>query len=118
MSSTTQIKIFTAAATSVLNQADYYRLHESHSLAERWLAAVSDTFLQILQLPESRPHIFLTAYRGAQLPADLRRSLVIGFSQHLILYRYAPEQDIVKIVDVVAGRQELEGLLESMPMDE
>jgi hypothetical protein len=118
MSHTTQLKVFTAAATSVLTQADYYRLHESHALAERWLAAVSNTLLQILQLPESRPRIFLTAYRDAELPADLRRSLVIGFSQHLILYRYAPTDDIVKVVDVIAGRQELDRLLEEMILNE
>jgi len=118
MSDTTQLKVFTAAANSILEQAEYYKLHESHALSERWLAAVAETLLQLLHLPESRPRIALAAYRGMELPADLRRSLVIGFPQHLIFYRYAPDDDIVKVIDVVAGHRELDSLLQEMPMDE
>jgi plasmid stabilization system protein ParE len=118
MSDKTQLKVFTAAADNILAQADYYKLDESHGLSERWLAAVADTLLQLLYLPESRPRIALTAYRGIELPSDLRRSLVIGFPQHLIFYRYAPDEDIVKVIDVVAGHRELDPLLKEMLMDE
>jgi len=118
MPATTQLRIFAAAARSVLAQADYYRLHESQALSERWLASVSNTFLQLLHLPESRPRVSLAAYRGTELPIDLRRSLVIGFPEHLIFYRYSPSDGFVKILDVTDGRRELDSVLEEMLMDE
>jgi plasmid stabilization system protein ParE len=116
--STTRLRIFAAATESILAQAEYYRLHESDALAQRWVEAVQATFQQLVQFPESRPHVMLEAYRGVALPQDLHRAIILDFSEYLVFYRYVASDNVVKVVEVIDGRRGLEHALEATLMEE
>ncbi|HEY0307691.1 MAG TPA: type II toxin-antitoxin system RelE/ParE family toxin [Acidobacteriaceae bacterium] len=116
--STTRLRIFAAATESILAQADYCRLHETEGLAKRWVEAVQRTLQQLAQFPQSGPRVILEAYRGVALPQDLRRAIIQDFTECLIFYRYVSSESVVKVLDVMDGRRDLEHALETLLMEE
>jgi toxin ParE1/3/4 len=99
-----RIVLSDAAASDILEQADWYESQADHRLAERWEKAVTATFLRIVKAPRSGS---LCHFKAEEL-LDVRRALVTGFPKHLVFYSFNNKE--LFILRVVHGARDLEGL--------
>jgi plasmid stabilization system protein ParE len=94
-----RLEILTTAAQAIVEQADYYELKSGHVLAARWEAAVDEAVDRLLRWPETGAPV---RFRSPQL-AGLRWVAVPGFPKHLIFYRYLPDVDLLRVIQVLHG---------------
>lgn len=94
-----------AAATDVVEQADWYSTQSGKDLAERWEAAVTSAIMRALHRPSTGTPCH---FQAAELH-DLRRTAISGFPRHLLFYRF--DRRVVFILRVVHGARNLEALL-------
>lgn len=94
-----------AAASDIVEQADWYEAQFGESLAERWEKEVTSAILKIAKSPNSGTSCtFLSSELG-----NVQRTAISGFSKHLIFYRIS-EGEVV-VLRVVHGARDLERLL-------
>jgi plasmid stabilization system protein ParE len=96
-----------AAAHSIIEQAEYYKQASDSDLATRWELAVDKATRALMAFPESGSRC---RFRAPQL-AGLRWVLVPGFPNHLVFYRFRPEEKSILIVQVLHGARNLEVIL-------
>jgi len=96
-----------AAANAIIEQARYYTNQEGQTLADRWEAAV---YSALQRLPRTFARGPRCGFRNPEL-GNLRRIAVPGFPQHLIFYQDEHEQGFVRVVHILHGARDIEGLL-------
>jgi toxin ParE1/3/4 len=94
-----------AAASDIVEQADWYEAQSGKSLAERWEKAITSAILRIVKNPNSGTPC---AFQSSELH-HIRRTAVAGFPKHLIFYRVSEGE--VFVLRVVHGARDLERLL-------
>jgi toxin ParE1/3/4 len=99
-----QITLSEAAATDILEQADWYEAQADQKLAKRWEKAVTSTLLRISRVP----HAGSPCNFGATELRRVRRALVAGFRKHFVFYQSYPDQIVV--LRIVHGARDLESL--------
>jgi len=103
------LEVLEAAAQAIVEQADYYEQKADRTLAERWSSSVDEAIQRLLRWPETGAP---TRFRSARL-TGLRWIAVPRFPKHLIFYRYLPEEQLLRIVQVLHGARDLEVLIEA-----
>ena len=93
-----------AAATDIVEQADWYEQQSGTALAKRWERAVTSAVLRIVDRPRSGA---VSNLRHAEL-GNIRRVLIAGFPRHLIFYQLLPAE--ILVLRVVHGARDLESL--------
>lgn len=101
------LRISEAAATSIVEQADYYEQAADSALASQWASGVDEVIHSLLRMPERGAPC---RFKSPQL-AGLKWVFVPGFSKHMVFYRYDREREAVLIVQVLHGARDLEGIL-------
>jgi plasmid stabilization system protein ParE len=97
------LEVLEDAAQSILDQIDYYREQSPDSnVAARWEAAVTDTMLSLLQMPERGTGC---RFRSPRLQG-MRWIPVHGFRSHFLFYIFVPDENIVRIVQVIHGSRD------------
>ncbi len=102
-----ELRVSEAAATAIVEQADYYSQASGVSLARRWEDAVDRAVRSLLNSPERGA---LCHFRAALL-SDVRWIPIPKFPKHMIFYRYAPDDSAIQIVHVLHGARNLESIL-------
>jgi plasmid stabilization system protein ParE len=102
-----ELRVSEAASLAIVEQADYYRLAQGDSLAERWESAVDSAVRSLLSMPERG---VLCRFRDPAL-TGIRWVLVPGFPKHMIFYRYSSQDEALLIVQVLHGARNLEVIL-------
>ena len=100
----TRIALSEAAASDILEQADWYDARSENKLAERWERAVSKTLLRIAARPLSGMRC---GFKAKEL-AGVRRMSVAGFPKHLVFYQVSAKETLV--LRIVHGARDLESL--------
>jgi toxin ParE1/3/4 len=95
------------AADAIVEQADYYLIRQGVSLAQRWEDAVDEVVHSLLRMPERGSPC---NFKHPDLQ-NLRRVSVPKFPKHLVFYDYLREEHLVRIVHVIHGARDVEGLL-------
>jgi plasmid stabilization system protein ParE len=103
-----ELRISEAAALSIVEQADYYQQAADLALALRWEAAVDEAVHSLLKWPERGAPC---RFRAPAL-AGLRWLFVPGFPKHMVFYRYLPQEQAIRIVQVLHGARNLETILD------
>ena len=93
-----------AAASDILEQADWYELQSGAGLSRRWERAVSSALLRLMRRPRTGAKCLFKSDQAQ----GLRRLVVEGFPKHLIFYRL--EKDEVLILRVIHGARDLDSL--------
>lgn len=101
----TSISISDAAASDILEQADWYEAQSGESLAARWEKAVTSAILRIVKAPRAGT---ACSFGSSEL-RHVRRTTIAGFPKHLIFYRFFDGK--VLVLRVVHGARDLERLL-------
>lgn len=98
-----RLEISEAAATDILEQADWYESRASGELAAAWERAVTATVLTFsnTRTPSGNE------LREIRI-SDVRRTPINDFPRHLIFYRVS--DDAVLILRVLHGARDLESL--------
>jgi toxin ParE1/3/4 len=99
------LAISDAAASDILEQADWYEAQSGRSLAERWEKAVTSAILNIVRSPNSGTPC---SFKSPEL-RHVRRISIVGFPKHLIFYRFSEGE--IFVLRVVHGARDLERLL-------
>ena len=102
-----QLRISEAAATSIVEQADYYQKAADSALASQWASGVDEVIHSLLRMPERGAPC---RFKSPQL-AGLRWVIVPGFPKHMVFYRHDREREAVLIVQVLHGARDLEAIL-------
>jgi toxin ParE1/3/4 len=94
-----------AAENDLLNQAEYYDRKGGNALGDRFLAAAEAVFARLAVFPESGAparlrHIRIQGFRFVPVP---------DFEDILIFYRFSENR--VRVVRVLHGRRDLDGVL-------
>jgi toxin ParE1/3/4 len=93
-----------AAASDILEQADWYEAQADQKLAKRWEKGVTSTLLRISRWPRTGSPC---KFKSTELN-DVRRVPVAGFPRHLIFYQsYARE---IVVLRIVHGARDIESL--------
>lgn len=98
------LEVSDAAASDVLEQADWYSTRTTENLAGRWERAVTATVLHILDYPLAAP---VCNFQRGEL-SDIRRIAVEDFPRHLVFYRVT--DTAVLILRVLHGARDIESL--------
>jgi toxin ParE1/3/4 len=93
-----------AAASDILEQADWYEQQADVRLSNRWERSVYLSIFRILRYPLSGS---LCVFKSSDLRA-IRRIPVSVFPKHLIFYRI--ENDRLVILRIVHGARDLESI--------
>ena len=101
----TSVSISDAAASDIVEQADWYDAQSGRSLAARWEKAVTSAILRIVKAPAAGTPC---SFGSAELHY-VRRTTIAGFPKHLIFYRFSEGE--VFVLRVVHGARDLERLL-------
>jgi toxin ParE1/3/4 len=99
------LRISGAAATDIVEQADWYQAQSAKSLAQRWEKAVTSALLRVVKHPEIGP---LCRFKHSDLQ-NVRRVPIRGFPRHLIFYQFR-QKDLL-VLRVLHGARDLESLL-------
>jgi toxin ParE1/3/4 len=99
------ISISAAAASDIVEQADWYGAQSGQSLAARWEKAVTSAMLRIAKAPGAGA---LCSFGSSKLHR-VRRTIIAGFPKHLIFYRLSNGE--VLVLRVLHGARDLERLL-------
>lgn len=99
------LAISDAAASDIVEQADWYEAQSGRSLAERWEKAVTAAILNTVRSPNSGTPC---AFKSSEL-SHVRRISIAGFPKHLIFYRFSERE--IFLLRVVHGARDLERLL-------
>jgi plasmid stabilization system protein ParE len=102
-----RIKIFPSAMEEIAEQRQFYLLHATAEVAERWKTSVSNAIRSLRSLPERGSPVLS---KSSHLE-DLRRLSIDGFPMHFLLYRFEVESRIVKVIHVIHGARDLDALL-------
>lgn len=102
-----QLRISEAAATSIVEQADYYEKAADSPLAVQWASGVDEVIRSLLRMPERDTPC---RFQSPEL-AGLRWVFVPGFPKHMVFYRYDREREAILIVQVLHGARDLEAIL-------
>lgn len=102
-----ELRVSEAAALSIVEQAEYYATVADRSLAVRWEAAVSDIIRILLKMPGMGTQCRI------QSPSltNLRWTLVPGFPNHMVFYRYSEQENVLLILQVLHGARDLQAIL-------
>lgn len=95
-----------AAATDIVEQADWYAAQAGSRLARRWQKAVTST----VSLAASRPDAGTRCTFRSPLLEGTRRMTISGFPKHLLFYHFDDVE--VFVLRVVHGARDLERLLD------
>lgn len=93
-----------AAATDILEQADWYAAQAGKTISRRWEKAVTSAVLRVADRPGSG---LPCRFRPPGL-LGIRRVLVPGFPKHLVFYQY--NKEAVHVLRVIHGARDLERL--------
>lgn len=103
----TSFRLLPAALRAIDEQAAYYASVSESDLYKRWEDAIDEALTLLLAFPEAGASLL---FRHPSL-AGLRRWPIPGFPNHLLIYRYHPEQNKLIVVDVPHGSRELQSRL-------
>jgi plasmid stabilization system protein ParE len=99
-----KLSLSDAAATDILEQADWYERQANTRLSRRWNRAVWSALSLLAGYPRSGA---LCTFTSREL-REIRRAYVSGFPKHLIFYRI--ESDRIFVLRVAHGARDLESL--------
>ena len=94
-----------AAASDILEQADWYEEQSDRNLSRRWQTAVTRTISLLMR----SPLLGQLCHFGDRDLAELRRIPIAGFPKHLLFYKFANEE--LLIVRIIHGARDLNDLL-------
>jgi plasmid stabilization system protein ParE len=103
-----ELRIPEAAALSIIEQADYYLQSSDVGLAQRWEEAVDQATHSLLNSPARGAPC---RFRSPAL-AGLRWIFVPGFPKHMVFYRFFPNEEVLRIAQVLHGARNLETILD------
>lgn len=98
------LEITEAAATDILEQANWYAEQANEQLAVKWERAITATILSIVDYPQAAP---ISNFKSPDL-VEIRRISVQNFPRHLIFYRVT--ESAVLILRVLHGARNIESL--------
>lgn len=101
------VEFLPAASRAILDQADYFELQASDTLALRWRIAVNEAVRSLFKFPlVGSPCRF-----SAPALIGLRRIPIPHFQKYLLFYRYSEATSTLEIVHITHGARDLETLL-------
>jgi toxin ParE1/3/4 len=100
-----ELRLTDAAVSDIQEQADWYEQCSDNALARQWENQVTAALVRIEKHPRSGAKC---GFSATELQG-VRRSPISGFPKHLIFYRL--EEEEIRILRVVHGARDLEGLL-------
>jgi toxin ParE1/3/4 len=103
----TRLRFLPAALQAIDDQSSYYASVSESDLYMRWQDAIDEALVLLLSIPEGGA---LLQFGDSSL-AGLRRWPIPGFPNHLLIYRYLPEQSRLLVVDVPHGGRKLQSRL-------
>ena len=99
-----RLAVSDAAATDIVEQANWYSTQSGKALAERWERSVTSAMMRVLNRPDAGTPC---EFKSSEL-RSLRRTAVPGFPKHLLFYRFVSGE--VLVLRVVHGARDLEHL--------
>ena len=100
------------ARRDLLEQFIYFVEHAGADWAERYIAAVDRTSLQLTQ----HPHLGRPYDCGIERLRGLRRFAVTGFDKYLIFY--IPRENGIDLIRVLHGARDIDSLFEEEAPDQ
>ena len=101
------VRLLPAALQAIDDQTSFYASVSESDLYQRWERAVDASLESLLAVPEGGAPMWFPN----PLLVGLRRWPITGFPNHLLVYRYLPEQNMLIVIDVPHGSRDLQARL-------
>ena len=107
MSAEPQLIVLDAALRSAIERAEHYRAVSGTRLERRWSVAVQNVLDHIVASPLLSPVHTVHQRSGV----EIRRRILQDFDKYLVLYHVDLQRNVIRVVDIIHGAQDLETAL-------